>query len=227
MVAAAAALPFALSGADVMSGLGMVGQLIGGIGANSAASKAADKANDFTMHVLRNRHQLETQDLRAAGLNPILSANGGGPGASGAMYTPQNPAAGMAEGATHAATASSQRSLIKAQIEATNASAQASLASANNMNSEATLKKFQFPGAANQAAADSSAWAKFWSLYGKQGTGAIGDIGNAVGALAGPAIGFSGLRSLLNRGANVSIPAAASKPKHGWSNPTPKSGQRR
>lgn len=45
------------------------------IGASSAKSAASD-ANAFTEEQLKNRHQWEVSDLKTAGLNPILSANG-------------------------------------------------------------------------------------------------------------------------------------------------------
>lgn len=55
------------------------GALIGG--ASSALQgrqqrRAADRSNEFTREQLQNRHQWEVDDLRKAGLNPILSAHG-------------------------------------------------------------------------------------------------------------------------------------------------------
>lgn len=50
--------------------------LVGGVLTNKASAKAADSANAFTEEQLKNRHQWEVADLKAAGLNPVLSANG-------------------------------------------------------------------------------------------------------------------------------------------------------
>lgn len=57
---------------------------LGGLQANSAASAAADKANDFALKTFKNRYQWTTQDMTKAGLNPMLAyIQGGGSPPSG------------------------------------------------------------------------------------------------------------------------------------------------
>lgn len=70
--------------------LAFIGSVIGavaGIGStllqNNSARKERRVANDFTREQLQNQHQWQVEDLKKAGLNPVLSANSGaGTGAS-------------------------------------------------------------------------------------------------------------------------------------------------
>lgn len=58
---------------------------------NKANAKEAGKSREFTKEQLQNQHQWEVADLRAAGLNPILSANSGAGIGGSAQATMQAP----------------------------------------------------------------------------------------------------------------------------------------
>jgi len=63
-------------GAILSAAAPIVGSLLTNSKDNKASAKAAEAANQFTTEQMQNRHQWEVEDLRKAGLNPILSAGG-------------------------------------------------------------------------------------------------------------------------------------------------------
>lgn len=79
-----------------MSGIGL--DVAGDIYSTERGIHQADKQMDFQERMSSTSHQREVADLKAAGLNPILSAMGSGaPSASGAMAPVSNPAKGIME----------------------------------------------------------------------------------------------------------------------------------
>ena len=64
----------------------------GSLYSSSANQASAQASIDFQREVLQNRNQWAVEDLRKAGLNPILAAGTTQSTAQGATYQTENPA---------------------------------------------------------------------------------------------------------------------------------------
>lgn len=106
-----------------VAALGSLADLGSASDARSQAKRNVEQANAFTKEQLQNRHQWEVMDLKAAGLNPILSA-GGVPsiGASPVADVVPNPT-GSANSAMQIAAQKKQMEAIDSSIALNKASA--------------------------------------------------------------------------------------------------------
>jgi hypothetical protein len=118
---------------DLLSG-GL--SIIGGLFGNSAKSKEAQKNRDFQERMARNAHQYEVEDLKAAGLNPALSAMGG----NGAA-TPSGSTAAMDDPFTPAVSSALQSRRINTEVKQIQAMVQKMSAETNQIKQDTEVKK--------------------------------------------------------------------------------------
>lgn len=141
----------------------MLGNLLGSAITAIGSYASARKAEDFSERMANTSHQREVADLKAAGLNPILSANRGADSPSGVLAQVPDVA-----GAVNAAKQTNQQGdLIKSQVALNKSSARAadagavkSLEEARNSRFEADLKTFM-SNTAGQVVPENSKG--FWS----------------------------------------------------------------
>lgn len=129
-----------------VAGLGIAGGIGESLISSAFNAWQAGKNRDFQKNMSDTAHQREVADLRAAGLNPILSASKGGPGAS----TPSGSTAQVHNtGVVHSALSSA---MTRAQIEDINSGIALKQAQTRLAKEERALKAGQ--GMALQAEID-------------------------------------------------------------------------
>ena len=120
--------------------LGAGASLLGGVLANRQQQKQFNANYELAHDQLYNQHQIEVADLRAAGLNPILSANGGnstfGASAGGAYEN-------LGSAATSGYMAAQQAKNLEMQNEAIKANVEKTRAEASNVLQDTKLKSAQ------------------------------------------------------------------------------------
>lgn len=159
--------------------------LAGGILARNSAKKAASTQYDRELYMSNTAHQREVKDLKAAGLNPILSANGG---ASTPSVSPSQPL--DLSGTVGSAL---QGAAIKANIDQVKAATrtQETQQALNQVNAQLAIKQQQQVGAnikqIQAATTKIGREADILKPQAEWNTGQAGQITNAINNVAGAA----------------------------------------
>lgn len=144
----------------------------------------------FQREAMQNRHQWEVEDLKKAGLNPVLSANGGGPISMGASAVMQNPQEGQMENRVASARAMTEMAVAAAQVMKTKTET-------DNLKKEGTILDTLVQEAQNKLGYLKSGVGK----VGAYAKGFMSDYGGALFSLLGVAgASARGVSAIANAG---------------------------
>lgn len=128
---------------NVGSVIGGAASLAGGYMANESTRGSTREQMQFQERMSSTAHQREVQDLRLAGLNPILSANTGASSPSGASFTAEDVITPALSSAVAVQRTRNEVKRVKNETQLSNANVQAALANARNLQDQNNLIRQQ------------------------------------------------------------------------------------
>lgn len=130
----------ALGGSAALGWAGLGADIVGGAWGAYASAEAARDQWKHQKKMMQKRYQWQVADMKAAGLNPMLSVAQGAPGApTAAQMSRENPFKGVARDAISAVMLKRQMENMDASTENMLAQAASSTASARKANADASV----------------------------------------------------------------------------------------
>lgn len=136
---------FDFSGSDFASIAGAGLSFAGGLMGNSSAKREATKQRAWTEAMDNSKHQRAVKDLKAAGLNPMLSAFNTSSAPSGASAQQNNPASGAGEILSNAGLRQTQKEMNSAQVGVLNSQQSKNIAEADLASAQAAEARERTP----------------------------------------------------------------------------------
>lgn len=179
----------------IMAG-GAALDFLGGQMTNDYNAEEAANQRRFEEKMTRNRYQYQVEDMKKAGLNPVISATAGAPGApSGASASGINPMRGISNTAMDVARFHKiDKPIAEANLQSIKANTAAAL-SQKNLNDANThvqntanhIQKLAIPAASNSSDVEKSALGKYGAYASK--------VGSLLGSFVPGSKLFSGSKS--------------------------------
>lgn len=129
----------------VGAAIGAGASLAGGMMGNSSAKKEAVKQRAWAEAMERSKHQIQVADLKAAGLNPMLSSFNSLSSPHGSTAQQSNPAAGAGEIIANADLKNSAKEMNVAQVGVLNSQQSKNVAEADLASAQAAEARERTP----------------------------------------------------------------------------------